>query len=205
MCEQRLLSTDGATWVVFRTAAITFDAHAEREGPEGTAIELKPKYVCYKTLTGCIRSVLTCHCVLFCGVLQGAILCPILFYYFGTVGSNVIRGLFKKYANWGHKNVLYLEVTCVGPLQSTLLNENTYPIGVSTFETVLRRFFCDRFQLPRRICLNLRNRLKSSSFEVPFIRVQISSCGFARDGVTTVAFHRYVFISMRWKAVISMY
>ena len=35
--------------------------------------------------------------------------------------------------------------------------------------------------------------------------VQISSCGFARDGVTTVSFHRSVFISMRWKAVISRY
>ena len=35
--------------------------------------------------------------------------------------------------------------------------------------------------------------------------VQISSCGFARDGVTTVSFHRSVFISMRWKAIISRY
>ena len=35
--------------------------------------------------------------------------------------------------------------------------------------------------------------------------VQISSCGFARDGVTTVSFHRSVFISVRWKAVISRY
>ena len=33
--------------------------------------------------------------------------------------------------------------------------------------------------------------------------VQISSCGFARDGVTTLSFHRSVLISMRWKAVIS--
>ena len=37
------------------------------------------------------------------------------------------------------------------------------------------------------------------------IRGQISSCGFARDGITTVSFHRSVFISMRWKAVISRY
>ena len=35
--------------------------------------------------------------------------------------------------------------------------------------------------------------------------VQISVCGFARDGVTTVSFHRSVFISMRWKAVIRRY
>ena len=34
---------------------------------------------------------------------------------------------------------------------------------------------------------------------------QISSWGFARDGVTTVSFHHSVFISMRWKAVISRY
>ena len=31
-------------------------------------------------------------------------------------------------------------------------------------ETLQVRFFCDSFQLLRRICLNLRNRLKSSSF-----------------------------------------
>ena len=37
------------------------------------------------------------------------------------------------------------------------------------------------------------------------IGVQISSCGFARDGVTTVSFHRSVFTSMRWRAVISRY
>jgi len=36
-----------------------------------------------------------------------------------------------------------------------------YPL----LETVLVRFFCDGFQLLRRICLNLRNRLESSSFE----------------------------------------
>ena len=67
------------------------------------------------------------------------------------------------------KNVLYLEVACLGILQSTLLlNAHTYPNDVSTFsllETILVRFFCDGFQLVLRICLNFRNRLKSSSFE----------------------------------------
>ena len=44
-----------------------------------------------------------------------------------------IRGLFKKYADQGHKNVLYLEVTRLGPLQSILLlNAHTYPKGIST-------------------------------------------------------------------------
>ena len=48
---------------------------------------------------------------------------------------------------------------------------------------------------------------KCFAFKTPFLilGVQISSCGFARDGVTTVSFHRSVFISMRWKAVISRY
>ena len=44
------------------------------------------------------------------------------------------------------------------PPQSTHLSKRC-------FEIVLVRFLCDDFQLLRRICLNLRNRLKSSSFE----------------------------------------
>ena len=43
------------------------------------------------------------------------------------------------------------------------------------------------------------------NFNFKLLGVQISSCGFARDGVTIVSFHRSVFISMRWKAVISRY
>ena len=39
------------------------------------------------------------------------------------------------------------------------------PTEFSLLETVLVRFFCDGFQLLRRICFNLRNRLKSSSFQ----------------------------------------
>ena len=39
------------------------------------------------------------------------------------------------------------------------------PTVFPLLETVLVRFFYDGFQLLRRICLNLRNRLKSSSFE----------------------------------------
>ena len=73
------------------------------------------------------------------------------------------RGLFNKYADWCHKKVLYLEVTCLGPLQSTLFpNSHTYPNDVSTSwnspGTLLLWWL-------RRICLNLRNRLESSSFE----------------------------------------
>ena len=48
-----------------------------------------------------------------------------------------------------------------------VLSSPTHTLILAMFpllETVLLRFFCDGFQLRRRICLNLRNRLKSSSF-----------------------------------------
>ena len=64
------------------------------------------------------------------------------------------------------KNVLYLEVTCLGPLQSILLPQRTH-LSQRCFHFLKqsRYAFRDGFQLLRRICLNLRNRLKSSSFE----------------------------------------
>ena len=52
----------------------------------------------------------------------------------------------------------------------------------------------------KEICLN-----NSCETFCMLLRVEISSYDFARDGVTTVSFHRSVFISMRWKDVISRY
>ena len=43
------------------------------------------------------------------------------------------------------------------------------------------------------------------NYDTVILGVQINSCGFARDDVTTVSFQRSVFISMRWKAIISRY
>ena len=64
------------------------------------------------------------------------------------------------------KNVLHLEVTRLGSLQNTLPPTHTLiPTVFPLLETVPVRFFCDGFQPLRRICLNLRNRVKSSSFE----------------------------------------
>ena len=69
-----------------------------------------------------------------CHVLSVYVLC-LLLVYMTALHLKVVnmRGLFKKYADQGHKNVLYLEVTCLGLLQNTLLpNAYTYLNGVSS-------------------------------------------------------------------------
>ena len=64
------------------------------------------------------------------------------------------------------KKVLYLEVTYLGPFE--VLFSSTHTLIATAFpllETVLVHFFYGGFQLLRRVCLNLRNRFKSFSFE----------------------------------------
>ena len=56
-----------------------------------------------------------------------------------------------------------------GSVPFKVLSSPTHTLILAVFpllETVQVRFFIDGFQLPRRICLNFRNRLKSSSFGV---------------------------------------
>ena len=78
----------------------------------------------------------------------------------------VLRGLFKKYADWGHKKwTLFGSYMCGSPSKYSPPKRTLIRIISPHLETVLVCFFYDGFQSIDRICLNLRNRFKSSSFE----------------------------------------